>query len=182
MKLMFASDLHGSYYWTQRVIDRFKDGRADYLVLLGDLLYHGPRNPLPKEYNPQKVIELLNQIKHQIIAIRGNCDSEVDQMVLQFPMMADYNFIPLEDRKLMITHGHLYSENKLSQFLQKGDALVFGHIHIPILKEKEGIYYLNPGSATLPKENHPQTYAILEDNHFEVKTLDGQIYRQLQLT
>ena len=158
---MFASDLHGSYYWTQKVIDRFKDERADYLVLLGDLLYHGPRNPLPKEYNPQKVIELLNQIKHQIIAIRGNCDSEVDQM---------------------ITHGHLYSENKLSQFLQKGDALVFGHIHIPILKEKEGIYYLNPGSATLPKENHPQTYAILEDNHFEVKTLDGQIYRQLQLT
>ena len=116
MKLMFASDLHGSYYWTQKVIDRFKDERADYLVLLGDLLYHGPRNPLPKEYNPQKVIELLNQIKHQIIAIRGNCDSEVDQMVLQFPMMADYNFIPLEDRKLMITHGHLYSENKLSQF------------------------------------------------------------------
>lgn len=103
-------------------------------------------------------------------------------MVLQFPMTADYNLIPLEDRRLLITHGHLYSEEKLSHFLQKGDALVFGHIHIPILKEKEGIYYLNPGSATLPKENHPQTYAVLEDNHFEVKTLDGQIYRQLQLT
>ncbi len=181
MKLMVASDLHGSVYWTRKVIERFKEEQADYLVLLGDLLYHGPRNPLPKEYNPQEVIQLLNSIKHHIIAVRGNCDSEVDQMVLEFPMTADYQLIPMGNRKLMATHGHLYEDEQILRFLQKGDVMIFGHIHIPVLREKEGIYYLNPGSATLPKEDHPQTYAILNNNLFEVKTFDGQVYRQLFL-
>ncbi len=182
MKLMFASDLHGSAYWTTKVLERFKEEQADYLVLLGDLLYHGPRNPLPQEYNPQAVIKLLNSEKHNLIAVRGNCDSEVDQMVLEFPILADYNIIPFKNRKLMASHGHIYDENNLPSSLGEGDIFIFGHIHIPVLKQVEGIYLLNPGSATLPKENHPNSYAILEDDCFKVKTFDGEVYQQLQLT
>lgn len=181
MKLMFASDLHGSAYWTKKVIESFDSEKADYLVLLGDLLYHGPRNPLPQDYNPQAVIQLLNNMKEKIIAVRGNCDSEVDQMVLGFPITADYNIIPLKNRKLMASHGHIYDENKLPISLNKGDIFIFGHIHVPVLKQLEGIYILNPGSATLPKENHPNTYAILQGDNFEVKTFDGQVYQQLHL-
>jgi len=181
MKLMFASDIHGSAYWGSKVLERFEAEKADYLVLLGDLLYHGPRNPLPKDYNPQTVIKLLNSVRDKIIAVRGNCDSEVDQMVLEFPMMADYNIIPFENRKLMASHGHIYDENTLPTSLGAGDIFIFGHIHIPVLKQLEGVYILNPGSATLPKEDHPNTYAILEGDCFKVKTFDGEVYKELNL-
>ena len=103
-------------------------------------------------------------------------------MVLEFPILADYNIIPLKNRKLMASHGHIYDENKLPSSLGKGDIFIFGHIHIPVLKQVEGVYLLNPGSATLPKENHPNSYAILEDDYFKVKTFDGEVYQQLQLT
>lgn len=179
MKLMFASDIHGSAYWAEKVLERFEEEQADYLVLLGDILYHGPRNPLPKEYNPQAVIQLLNSIKDKIIAIRGNCDSEVDQMVLEFPIMADYNIIPLNNRKLMASHGHLYHDKQLPSSLVEGDIFIFGHIHIPVLEQKDGVYILNPGSATLPKENHPNSYGILENHHFKVKTFDGEVYKEI---
>lgn len=125
MKLMFASDIHGSAYWAKKVLERFEEEQADYLVLLGDLLYHGPRNPLPQDYNPQVVIKLLNSIKHQIIAIRGNCDSEVDEMVLEFPITADYNIIPLKNRKLMASHGHLYNDQQIPSSLIEGDIFIF---------------------------------------------------------
>ena len=125
MKLMFASDLHGSAYWTTKVLERFKEEQADYLVLLGDLLYHGPRNPLPQEYNPQAVIKLLNSEKHNLIAVRGNCDSEVDQMVLEFPIMADYNIIPFKNSKLMASHGHIYNDAQLTVFVRRRRYLYF---------------------------------------------------------
>lgn len=181
MKLMFASDIHGSAYWAKKIVERFVEEDADYLVLLGDILYHGPRNPLPQDYNPQVVIKLLNSIKDKIIAVRGNCDSEVDQMVLEFPIMADYNIMPVKHRKIMVSHGHIYDESKLPISLSKGDVFIFGHIHVPVLKQLEGIYILNPGSATLPKENHPNTYATLVGDHFKVKTFDGEVYKDLHL-
>ena len=179
MKLMIASDIHGSAYFAKEVVEMFKKEDADYLVLLGDLLYHGPRNPLPKDYNPQEVANVLNAMKDKIIAVRGNCDSEVDQMVLEFPMMADYNLIPLQTRKVMVSHGHLYHEENLQTSLACGDIFIFGHIHIPVLKQVAGVYILNPGSATLPKENHPNTYGVLTTNEFMVKTFDGNVYKQL---
>lgn len=181
MKLMFASDIHGSAYWAEKVVKSFKEEDADYLVLLGDILYHGPRNPLPKDYNPQAVIQLLNGIKDKIIAIRGNCDSEVDQMVLQFPITADYNIIPLKNRKLIASHGHLYHDNQLPSSLVPGDVFIFGHIHVPVLEQKDGIYILNPGSTTLPKENHPNSYGILESNRFKVKTFDKAVYKEITI-
>ena len=179
MKLMFASDIHGSAYWAEKVVKRFEEEQADYLVLLGDILYHGPRNPLPKDYNPQAVIQLFNSIKDKIIAIRGNCDSEVDQMVLEFPITADYNIIPLNNRKLMASHGHLYNDKQLPKSLVEGDIFMFGHIHVPVLEQKNGVYILNPGSATLPKENHPNSYGILENHQFKVKTFDGEVYKEI---
>lgn len=182
MKFMIASDLHGSAYWTKKVIEQFHLEKADYLVLLGDLLYHGPRNPLPKEYCPQEVIQLLNGIKDKVIAVRGNCDSEVDQMVLEFPMMADYNIIPLENKKIFISHGHLYHPEALPASLVAGDIFLFGHIHIPVVKEQDGVYLFNPGSVSLPKEGHPSTYAILESTHFMIKTFSGEIYQQVHLS
>lgn len=179
MKLMIASDIHGSAYFAKEVVKAFENEKADYLVLLGDILYHGPRNPLPKEYNPQEVAQLLNEMKDKIIAVRGNCDSEVDQMVLEFPMMADYNMMPLQMRKVMASHGHLYHEENLPTSLACGDVFIFGHIHVPVLKQVKGVYVLNPGSTTLPKENHPNTYGVLTTHDFAVKTFDGTIYRQL---
>ena len=167
MKLLVVSDIHGSLFYTKKMVEIMEKEEVDKVILLGDLYYHGPRNPLPKEYNPQAVIQLLNSIKDKIIAIRGNCDSEVDQMVLEFPIMADYNIIPLNNRKLMASHGHIYHEKQLPNSLVEGDIFIFGHIHIPVLEQKDGVYILNPGSATLPKENHPNSYGILENHHLQ---------------
>ena len=181
MKLMIASDIHGSALYCRELMEAWKREAADRMLILGDILYHGPRNPLPQDYNPQVVIKLLNSVKDKIIAVRGNCDSEVDQMVLEFPIMADYNIIPFKHRKIMASHGHIYDENKLPISLAQGDVFIFGHIHVPVLKQLEGIYILNPGSATLPKENHPNTYATLVGDHFKVKTFDGEVYKDLHL-
>jgi len=181
MKLMVVSDIHGSAHWAKKVIERFEVEEVDFLILLGDLLYHGPRNPLPEEYNPQEVAKLLNNIKHKIIAIRGNCDSEVDQLVLDFPIMADYNFVPFKNNKLMISHGHIYDERTLPKSLVAGDIFIFGHIHVPVLKKENGVHIFNPGSVSLPKEDHPNTYGILEEDAFQVKTFDGDVYKEAAL-
>lgn len=176
MKLMIASDIHGSAVWAEQVLERFEAEKANYLILAGDLLYHGPRNPLPEGYDPQEVIRIFNNIKHRIIAVRGNCDSEVDQMVLEFPMMADYNVLPYGDHKIMISHGHLYDDRNLPKSLVAGDIFIFGHIHLPVIKQENGVYIFNPGSASMPKENHPNTYGILEGDHIQIKTFDDKTY------
>jgi len=187
MGLLIASDIHGSASATKKLVEAFKKEEAEYLVLLGDLLYHGPRNPLPDEYHPASVIERLNPFKEKIIAVRGNCDSEVDQKMLKFPITSDSQTIPLKGSKLFITHGHLFDPTPdLSQtpdHLVEGDIFAFGHVHLPILEVNEkGILVLNPGSVTLPREGHPPTYALLGKDRIQIKTFDGEVYGERSVT
>jgi uncharacterized protein len=181
MKLLFASDIHGSKFYAEVLLKQFEKEKADKLILLGDLLYHGPRNPLTKDYNPMEVANLLNKMKDKIIAVRGNCDSEVDQMVLEFPMMADYTQLVVDNRTFFLSHGHIYSPYNLPQ-LAEGSVFVFGHIHIPILEGKDNVFVLNPSSISLPKENNPNSYAVYEEGKIEIKTFDNVIIKSLDLT
>ena len=178
MKWMIASDIHGSALYCQQMLRRFEDEKADRLILLGDLLYHGPRNDLPAEYQPKKVIEMLNGIRDRLLCVRGNCDCEVDQMVLQFPILADYAVLDAGERLIYATHGHVYNPEKLPP-LKAGDILLFGHTHIPLHAEKDGILCLNPGSVSIPKESSAHGYMTYEDGIFRWKTLDGKEYDQL---
>lgn len=180
MKIFFISDIHGSLYYLEKALEIYKEEGANFIVLLGDALYHGPRNPLPEQYNPQAVANLLNQYKDKIIAIRGNCDSEVDQMLIEYPMMSDYSIILYNNRRLFLTHGHIFNEANLPN-LSENDVLVHGHTHVPVAKKHDKIYILNPGSTTLPKENNPNSYAILEDNLFQIKDLGGNIIKEIKL-
>lgn len=178
MRLLFVSDIHGSITWLNRVLEKFNEEKADYIVLLGDLLYHGPRNPIPEGYDPKAVSETLNSYKDKIIAVRGNCDSEVDQMVVQFPIMSDYNVLFLGGRRIFATHGHKFNETAMPG-LSKGDALIHGHTHVPVAKKFQDQYILNPGSITLPKENNPNSYGVMTEEGFEVKSFNGDIIRQI---
>lgn len=180
MKIFFIADIHGSLYYTKKALEIFLKEKADYIVILGDELYHGARNPLPLEYNPKEVALLLNKYSDKIIAVRGNCDSEVDEMVLDFPMMATYSFILYNDRRLFVTHGHIYNESNLPK-LRAGDVFIYGHSHIPIAEKKENIFIINPGSITFPKENNPNSYAILQDSTFKIKDLDGNVFKSIEL-
>ena len=172
MKIMIASDIHGSALYCRRLIEEYEKEKADRLFLLGDILYHGPRNDLPDEYAPKKVIEMLNEKKDEIFCVRGNCDTEVDQMVLNFPILADYAVLAVGDRLVYATHGHVFNENNLPP-LKKGDILLNGHTHVPKCTEHESFVYMNPGSVSIPKENSERGYIILENGVFTWKSLDG---------
>lgn len=174
MKWMIASDIHGSEYYCRELCAAYDREKADRLLLLGDILYHGPRNDLPREYNPKKVIELLNARKQDILCVRGNCDTEVDQMVLEFPILADYCVIAEEKQLIYATHGHIFHEDHLPP-LHKGDILLHGHTHVPKCVEHEEYTYMNPGSVSIPKEGSWHGYMILENGHFLWKDLDGNI-------
>ena len=185
MKLMFASDIHGSAFYCRRMLELYKNSGAERLVLLGDILYHGPRNDLPREYAPKEVIAMLNPLKDELLAVRGNCDTEVDQMVLEFPILADYCLLMVGQTRMYATYGHVYNENHLPP-LTEGDALIHGHTHLLEAKEitaEDGrrIKILNPGSVSIPKGGNPATYALLEDGVFTILTLDGEIVRQISL-
>ena len=169
MKILSASDIHGSINWAQKIIDRFHEEKADKLLLLGDLLYHGPRNDLPGDYRPKKVIELLNSEAHNIIAVRGNCDTEVDQMVLEFPIMADYAYIISGETVIFATHGHKYTPKTPPVSLPEGAILLCGHTHITADEKYEGFRYMNPGSPSIPKNGSKPSYIIIEDGHAELK-------------
>jgi len=172
MKWFIASDIHGSEYYCRKMVEAYKAENADRLLLLGDILYHGPRNNLPKEHNPKAVIDMLNSLKNDILAVRGNCDTEVDQMVLAFPILADYCVISDNNTTIFATHGHLYNENYLPP-LHKGDILLNGHTHVPKCTEHDNYVYMNPGSASIPKEDSWHGYMIFNDNEFIWKDFDG---------
>ena len=173
MKWMIASDLHGSAYYCRKMLEAFEREGADRLFLLGDLLYHGPRNDLPREYAPKEVIPLLNGKKEKLLCVRGNCDAEVDQMVLEFPVLADYAVLPVGQRLIYATHGHIYHVKNLPP-LAPGDVLLHGHTHVPAWTEfGQGNLYLNPGSVSIPKENSPHSYVTLEGNTMQWKELES---------
>ncbi|NIY91741.1 phosphodiesterase [Vibrio diazotrophicus] len=173
MKLFIASDLHGSLPATEKVLSLFEQSEATTLVLLGDLLNHGPRNPIPEGYNPAAVAEQLNHYANKIVAVRGNCDSEVDQMLLTFPMMSDYAWVMLESgQRMFLTHGHLYNQQNCPAMGPR-DILVHGHTHIPSAQEWEKGFFLNPGSVTFPRNDFAPSYGLLEGNQLIVKSLDG---------
>ena len=185
MKLMFASDIHGSAYYCRRMLELYQKSNANRLILLGDILYHGPRNDLPKDYAPKEVIAMLNPLKDQILAVRGNCDTEVDQMVLEFPILADYAFLLVEGQAIYATHGHIFHENHLPP-VQDGDVLIHGHTHLLEPKEirtEDGrrIKILNPGSVSIPKDGNPATYGILEDGVFSILDLENREIRRMEL-
>lgn len=181
MKYFIASDIHGSAFYLKQMLEAFKKENADRLILLGDILYHGPRNDLPEGYAPKEVIVLLNNLKDKILCVRGNCDGEVDQMVLEFPIMADYAVLSLEKCNVYLTHGHKYNTDNPPP-LCKGDILLHGHTHIPACKPfGNNNYYLNPGSVSLPKENTAHSYMLIDGTKFTWKTLDGKAYKELEI-
>ncbi len=180
MKYMFASDIHGSAYYCRKMLQAFRASGAERLILLGDLLYHGPRNDLPRDYDPKQVLAMLNEYRNRIWAVRGNCDSEVDQMVLQFPMMADYAVLVLNGKTIYATHGHIYNEDHLPP-LQPGDALAFGHIHLPAARIMGENYLLNPGSVSLPKGGNPPGFAMLDGDEFAVCDFNGDVIARVRL-
>ena len=182
MKWMIASDLHGSAYYCRKMLEAFEREGADRLFLLGDLLYHGPRNDLPREYAPKEVIPLLNEKKEKLLCVRGNCDAEVDQMVLEFSVLADYAVLPVGRRLIYATHGHIYHVKNLPP-LAPGDVLLHGHTHVPAWTEfgQENLY-LNPGSVSIPKENSPHSYMTLEGNTMQWKELESSaVFHELTL-
>lgn len=181
MKLMIASDIHGSAHYCRELLEALDREQADKLLLLGDILYHGPRNDLPRAYAAQEVIALLNARKDQLLCVRGNCDAEVDQMVLDFPIMAEYCILSAGPRTIFATHGHRYN-TATPPPLQPGDILLHGHTHVPAWEPfGNDNLYLNPGSVAIPKDNSPQGYMILDNNTFQWKDLAGTVYHTLAL-
>ena len=180
MKWMIASDLHGSAYYTEKLLRLYEASGADRLLLLGDILYHGPRNALPEGYDPARVAAMLNAHAQDICCIHGNCDSDVDQMVLDFPITSDYMCFPVGDRLCFATHGHVYSEDRLPK-LRPGDLFLFGHIHVPRCEAREGITVLNPGSVSIPKEGSRHSCMLLEDGRLSWLDLDGAVYQTFEV-
>lgn len=176
MKLMIASDIHGSSYYCRKMIDAYKREEAERLLLLGDILYHGPRNALPKDYNPKEVITMLNFLKQELLCVRGNCDTEVDQMVLEFPILADYCLLELDGHTIFASHGHHYNPQTPPP-LKDGDILLNGHTHVPAIKNMDAYTYMNPGSVAIPKDGSAHGY-MLYDGDFLWKDLDGNVWHK----
>lgn len=181
MKLLIASDIHGDADAASAIVKHFEHGRYDKLLLLGDILYHGPRNDLPASYDPKAVIAVLNALSDRILAVRGNCDSEVDQMVLTFPVMAEYCLLSLDGLTAFATHGHRFTKDAPPP-LSRGDILLHGHTHVHTATPfgNENIY-LNPGSVSLPKEGQDKTFMAYEDRTFRLLRTDGTAVEEIKL-
>lgn len=177
-KLLIASDIHGSARYCRALLERIETEAPDRVLLLGDLLYHGPRNDLPEEYAPKEVISMLNGLKNALLCVRGNCDTEVDQMVLDFPIMADYALLSLGDRTVIATHGHHFGEQNPPPH-REGDILLCGHTHIPAYTQHGDFLYLNPGSVSIPKNGSCHSYMVWEKGLFTWRNVtDGSIWQR----
>ena len=178
MKFLICSDIHGSSHYCSLLIEKIKEEKADRVIILGDILYHGPRNDLPKGYAPKEVILMLNEISDKLLCVRGNCEAEVDAMVLDFPVMAEYAAIPTKDKIIYTTHGHIHNELTPPP-LTEGDILLCGHTHIPKCENFGTFTYLNPGSVSIPKENSPHSYMTFDGDKFLWKNLEnGETYME----
>lgn len=180
MKLLIASDIHGSAHYCAQLMAAVEREKPDKILLLGDLLYHGPRNALPEEYDCPRTYAMLNSLKDRVAAVRGNCDCEVDQMVLDFPILADYAVLTWNGRLIYATHGHLFGENNPPK-LQPKDILLCGHTHVPRCKAHDGFTYWNPGSVSIPKENSHRGYMLLEGDRAVWKELDGDTVMETKI-
>ena len=180
MKILIASDIHGSARYCRMLLDAYRNERTDRMLLLGDILYHGPRNDLPEEYDPKSVIEMLNSFRDEIYGVRGNCEAEVDQMVLAFPVLADYALIPAGGKMIFATHGHIFNRKHLPP-MKRGDILLHGHTHIPACEQFDGFVYMNPGSVSIPKEGSVNSYMVFDGTVFAWKTIEGEEYRRYSL-
>jgi hypothetical protein len=177
MKLLIASDIHGSYYYTKKLIDVYQNDKFDKILLLGDILYHGPRNDLPRDYAPKKVIKLLNNLAKEIICVRGNCEAEVDDMVLDFDVLSDHTYFICDNITFYLAHGH-------HQFpkLNAGDIFLSGHTHLPLIEKLDNnILHVNPGSISIPKGGYPSSYAIYENNKFTIYDFDKNIIDSIEI-
>ena len=172
MKYFIVSDIHGSALYCHKAIECFEAENANRMIILGDILYHGPRNDLPAEYAPKEVIAMLNPLKSKLLCVRGNCEAEVDQMVLDFPVLAEYAILELGKNIVFITHGHKFNTANLPP-LSAGDILLHGHTHIPACEKCGDIMYLNPGAAAIPKNSSHHGYMTLENGVFIWKDFDG---------
>ena len=170
MKLLIASDIHGSAFWCGKLMEVMEEFNPDHLILLGDLLYHGPRNDLPRDYAPKQVIPMLSKYADKIIAVRGNCEAEVDQMVLPFPCMADFSQLLTDGKVLYLTHGHHHSPDNLPP-LKEGSIFLSGHTHVKLDEVRKGIRCLNPGSVSIPKDGS-HSCLLYEDGTFSFKILE----------
>ena len=181
MKIMFASDIHGDYDCAAATLEKYWAEKAEKLILLGDILYHGPRNDLPEGYAPKKVIALLNEVKDELACVRGNCDTEVDQMVLEFPILADYMLMYERGKCFFITHGHHYNTTT-PPMLKAGDILIHGHTHVlTVTPFGNNNTYINPGSVSLPKEGNPRSYMTYEDGLFSIKDFEGNVIKEYRI-
>lgn len=172
MKFLIASDLHGSAFYTDKLLERFREENADKLILLGDIYNHGPRNPLPEEYNPQKVASMLNGIKEKLIVIKGNCDSQVDTMISEFSFIEDAVIVS-GSKTVFCTHGHVYNRDNLPA--TAFDAVIYGHFHTGFIENEKGAIVANAGSVSLPKNGTKNSYLILEDEKLTLKDIDGKV-------
>ncbi|MBR3293078.1 MAG: phosphodiesterase [Oscillospiraceae bacterium] len=181
MKIFVASDIHGSALWCRRMLEAYEKSNAERLLLLGDILYHGPRNELPEQYAPKETLAMLNERRGSILCVRGNCDAEVDQMVLDFPLLESLGLWTNGGRLIYATHGHVFHRDALPP-LQRGDILLHGHTHIPCREETEhGIWIINPGSVSLPKNNTPHACMTIDDEQICWHDLNGGVYQRLSL-
>ena len=180
MKIAFLSDLHGSSCAARAGLEAADAWGADRIAILGDVMYHGPRNPLPQGYAPAEVARLLNRYADRIVAVRGNCDSEVGQMLLEYPMMGDSTLIATPEHDIFLTHGHIYCPENHPR-LRPGTILAFGHIHTPVAEQSGDLFFFNPGSAALPKEPFPPTWGRYDGNCLEVVDFEGKVIKSCPL-
>lgn len=179
MKILIASDIHGSEYYCKALLERYNEENPSQLVLLGDILYHGPRNDLPRDYCPKNVISMLNPLSHSIVCVKGNCESDVDGMVLNFPVDTEFAMLYFENARIYLTHGH-----KIRSDISKlGCILINGHTHVPLCETEEGFLHLNPGSVSIPKENSPHSYMTFDGKTFLWKDVcTGEIYKEYSIS
>lgn len=178
MKILIVSDIHGSAYYVKQIFEIAERESADKIILLGDIYYHGPRNPFPKDYAPMEVAEALNANKDRLIVIKGNCDSEVDQMVSEFTFIEGYFVYALPERNLVCVHGHKMETEDLPE-LKEGDIVAYGHFHTGVIENKNGVIYVNPGSIALPKDEH--SYCVIDDNDIIIKKVNGEILKKYNI-
>lgn len=172
MKLLVVSDIHGSAYYAEKIPEIFEREKADKIIVLGDLYYHGPRNPLTKDYSPMKVAEILNSLKDRLDVIKGNCDAEVDEMISEFKFK-EHLLLDVNNLKVYFTHGHKNNMDNLPD--EQIDMMVYGHFHTGFIVKKDGIIFANPGSISLPKDNTKNSYLILDKESIVLKDIDGNV-------